>query len=144
MADNIFIEFKDVFKRVQDSTQLKAKGTGIADIVLSDSYESTALTFFSDGVDLLKQHGLHYLEIKNYDSTVKIELNESLTSGKFKSDKGLVEKCLSEYILYQWYRNINQSELANEAYSLHDMYQNDLLMLSSNKNYARPTPRVYY
>ena len=144
MIDKVFIEFDDVFKRVQDSTQLKGKGTQNPDIILGDTYKDISLTYFNDGVDLLKQNSLHYLEIDNYEGTFKITLNEDLTEGKFKDQKGLIEKCLAEYVLYQWYRNISQSELATEAYQLHEMYANDLLLLSSNKNYARPKPRIFY
>lgn len=144
MAKKVFIEFADVLKRVQDSTQLKAKGTGNADIVLSDSYEGAALTFFNDALDVVKKESLHYLRIKNYDGTVVIELNDQVDHEKFKDDKAIIEKCVAEYILFQWYRNIIEPDLAKEALSLFNSYVKDLLNGRFVKSFFKAKSRPFY
>lgn len=148
-VDKIFFSFDDVFEKLKDRTQLRARTLPDESpmketIIVMDSDKAVVEDLFSEGVDDLRNKTGTFDNIKNYDGTLKYTLTETQTEENFKVARGLVEKSLLQYLLWSWYDSLGAGDYVSYEKQKYDVYLKELRTVTTQKNFVTPKYRPYY
>lgn len=145
MPEKIIIEFSDVYEEAKSLSEFKASISGQPNLVIDDAYKvQFEQIFFRDAVNDIRNNYMGSVDTKFFDDTVIYELTKELDDNGFKSASGMIQKAMAEYLLYSWYKNLGQLELAQLSYADYQNTGREIKTTSSSVWFVKPTSRPWF
>ena len=127
--DTIYIEFKTLFDEAKKRSELKSRSMAdqiMQRFIITDSEKDTLRLFYQDAVsDIAERLGV-LDRMQDYGGTTLYKLTVEQSEQKMKRTATLLKKMFVNYLLFQWYKSVGQSDLAGEYLQFYDEYYDTL------------------